>query len=308
LCISIYAYSAVSKLDVAFADVLGRTFLDELLSFVGASTDTWPTTARRLVALGFPLAELTVAVMLWVARLRHAGVLLAVTMHVLLILILGPLGLDHWPGVLVWNCFFIAFIPVLFTNTSTPWPSLCWSWRPSGLTSPPVGDDADNVPPARANPFAAMLVQWMMVAVLVLPLVESIGWWDHWPSWGLYASRNEQVQVFLAPGVRKRLPGDLARHVSASDTDWEQLRIDRWSLEALGAPIYPQARYQLGVAEAVAQQLGLDRQIRVVHRSEAARLTGERTETELDGRFEIQRAAEHHWFNAHPHTNSARID
>ena len=293
LCISIYAWSAISKLDVTFTDVLGRTFLDQLLSFAGLTSETWPTAARRLTALGFPLGELAVAVLLAVPRLRRVGVLLAIVMHVLLLLILGPLGLDHWPGVLLWNCFFVVFIPALFLDMSPRWLSRLVP-RSSTATI-----DA-NVPARRANPLLAMSVYWMMTAVVLLPALESSGYWDHWPSWGLYASRNEQVQVFLSPSVLERLPPDVARHVSESDTDWSRLRIDRWSLESLGAPLYPQARYQLGVAQAVASQWNLDRRIRVVHRGTAARISGERTDNELHGRFEIERMAGGYWLNARP--------
>ncbi|MEZ6073717.1 MAG: hypothetical protein R3C10_26425 [Pirellulales bacterium] len=301
--ISIYAWSALSKFDVTFADVSGRMFLEQLLSFAGASTESWSLAVRRIAAWVFPCGELAVAVSLALPRLRGMGVLLAMAMHLTLLVILGPFGLGHQPGVLLWNGFSSFSCPCCFPTVPV---RMAWNGCGNAFVSSLNHRFAPSRPldAARPNPFVAAIVSIMIVGVIALPAVESLGYWDHWLSWGLYANRNEQVQVFVAPGAVAQLPPDLADYVVDSGGDWPQLRIDRWSLDSLGVPIYPQGRFQLGVAEAVATENGLDRQIRVVYRGIANRQTGQRNVRQLNGRFEIQREAEDHRLNMHPHIST----
>ena len=103
-----------------------------------------------------------------------------------------------------------------------------------------------------------------MLAVMVLPLLQPTAWFDMWPSWGLYAPSAERVLLLVhrrerdsarrersaagvcrrAGGRRRCLAGRAARPLG-----------DR----ALGAPIYPQSRTQLGVAQAVIARYDLGR-------------------------------------------------
>ena len=81
---------------------------------------------------------------------------------------------------------------------------------------------------------------------------------------------------------------------------WVRLPIDRWSLATLGVPIYPQDRFQLGVALAIARDARLDRGIRVDLRSTADRYTGAREREVLLGRPALLRAADRFFFSAIP--------
>ena len=54
-----------------------------------------------------------------------------------------------------------------------------------------------------------------------------------------------------------------------------------WSLQTLGVPIYPQARYQLAVAEKLAREHKLGSAIRVIVRGVSDRWTGERSRAEV---------------------------
>ena len=104
-------------------------------------------------------------------------------------------------------------------------------------------------------------------------------WFDLWPSWGLYASSAERVTLLVHRREIDRLPDDLRRFVLPADDPldaWMTLRLDRWALEALGAPIYPQSRYQLGVAEAVIARYQLGHRARVIRWGLANRFTGKR--------------------------------
>ena len=79
-----------------------------------------------------------------------------------------------------------------------------------------------------------------------------------------------------------------------------KLRIDRWSLEALGAPVYPQDRFQVGVALALAEKYNLGQDIRVEIDSPANRWTGNRSTKVYQGAGAIRELAGQYRLNAFP--------
>lgn len=262
IVVSLYFHSAVSKFDLSFFDINGQEILKGLLGVVGATPETWPVPVRRIIAAALPTGELLAAVMLCIPRLRRLGLFVSLLMHVLLFAALGPFGLGHKPGVLLWNVFFIGQNLLLFG----------WLFR--------KGEDveltADSQRSGGLNP-PARCVRGIVALVILLPFLEPLGWFDHWPAWGLYASRPGRIQVWVSGDAVGDLPAEMRMHLGPARfrDDRCQLRIDRWSLEAVGAPIYPQNRYQLGVALAVARKY--DAEILVLDESDADRWTGKRT-------------------------------
>jgi len=124
---------------------------------------------------------------------------------------------------------------------------------------------------------------------------------DHWPSWGLYSPRNSRVvvRIYLSAGTKTNEIEDFF-HPQFDNAPFRVLDLNRWSLETLGVPIYPQQRYQLGVALAVAQKCNLDRAIEVDLLSMSDRLTGSRQRETLRGVEAIKMACQHYYFNAVP--------
>ena len=86
----------------------------------------------------------------------------------------------------------------------------------------------------------------------------------------------------------------------AGKSAWRELRIDRWSLEAVGAPIYPQDRFQVGVALAIAEKYDLGQDIRVEIDGPANRWTGRRTTEIYRGAEAIRKLVLQFRFNALP--------
>ena len=286
--VSFYFHSALTKLDYSFLHTLGQQFLGALAGIFGASLDSWSESARLAAAGALPGTELLIALGLCWRPTRLVALAAAVMLHVMLLVVLGPWGLDHKPGVLVWNVYFIVQDVLLFgLSTVTRWRHTCDNLSPIEVSSP-------------------RLSSGLICAVVLLPFLAPTAWFDIWPSWGLYAPSAERVQLLVHRREAEQLPGELQSFVEAmpgGEDTWLVVRLDRWSLESLSAPIYPQNRYQLGVAEAVIAKYGLLHRARVFRFDLADRFTGEREYTRFDGLAEVIGSAGEYYLNSRPRQN-----
>ncbi len=283
LVISIYFYSAITKLDQTFLTSMGPYFLDGLSWAIGWQPQGAQGPWAWWLPWAFPLGEITLAVgFLW-PRGRALVLSLSVMLHLTLLIILGPWGLNHQPAVLVWNAFFIVQNILLF--------------------GPPPRSNSPREP---VNPLVR-LAEGVFLAALILPLLEPLERFDIWPSWGLYAPRNQRVEVFICDSKVKNLPLVLRDRGSRRSLfeeaepqqEWLRFRLDLWSLQELAAPIYPQHRSQLGVAQALALRYQLGQGVRVIRYQTADRFSGKRESHLLQGTAELIDQAEDYWPNAH---------
>ncbi len=290
LLISIYAYSALGKLDFEFSHTVGQQMLSVVLRTVGVEPSKLPDTARLIIVASFPLAELAVAVGLalgtkWRRVQRIAGCI-AILVHIGLIAVLGPFGLNHRLGVLVWNAQVAIQAYWLFVAKQATAPS------PRPLRWP--------------RHWRERLGFGVIVTAIILPITERSGLWDHWPSWALYAPHSSRVKVEVAAAAVKKLPDSLRPLVAEPMLDeneiavWRDVPIGVWSLATLDTPIYPQARFQLGVAAQIAAEVDSDFQLRVTVLGTASRWSGLRREETFTSRQQLLNASKRFWLNSSP--------
>jgi hypothetical protein len=337
LVIGIYAWSAWSKLDRGFCVQHGPFLLEGLFKAIGlvGFMQAWPQKVTYTVAGFFPVFELLVAIGLSWSRTRRFAVLGAAMMHVGLLLALGPLGHDHRPGVLVWNAFFMVQNWILFgsqeNNEKQKRPlTLSPGAQGRGRLSPQgrgegiragsdfvidslettVAADSKTKPNSDGGTLgstglAVRAGNWfaksVVVAALCWPVLEPFGFCDHWPAWAVYAAKPERVTVFLAEEELSKLPQSMAQYLGARTVfdEWDPIRIDRWSLDAVYVPIYPQDRFQVGVALGLARDLRLN-SIRIVIDGPANWWTGKPDVREYVGLESVEKLADSYRFNARP--------
>jgi hypothetical protein len=145
----------------------------------------------------------------------------------------------------------------------------------------------------------------MVVVVSIMPCSERFGIWDHWPSWALYAPHSSRVRVEIASPSVPRLPASLATLIKPSANDeeaavWLQVPMDAWSLQTLDTPIYPQSRFQLGVARHIGSEINSEFQIRITILGTADRFTGQRKMLTLEGDERIAKSNDLFWLNSKP--------
>jgi hypothetical protein len=297
LTVSIYFYSALGKLDFEFLHSVGFQMLRVLFRLVGQDVGTIPLSMQLAMVATFPCVELAVAIGLTRRKSRRMAGFFAIGLHLILIVVLGPIGLGHRLGVLIWNALFAVQAYYLFVVPSVALPH----------QSDVRQSDAPNLSSWR-NRSMELVCRVMIAVVVFMPLTERFGLWDHWPSWALYAPHSSRVQVDVAAGSISRLPRELVALLlekpndeAYGDLDWVSVPIDAWSLQTLDAPIYPQARFQLGVARHIANEVDADFQVRVTILGSADRFTGHRQRKTLDTAFEIAEASiADYWLNSKP--------
>ena len=224
--ISIYFYSAIGKFDYQFIHSTGQEFLEVVLSWFGQS-DSISNLAKHRLTLLFPIGELLIAIGLMIRRTEKLAACIAILSHVALMLVLSPLGLGHrWP-VVIWNGLSILLVVWLFL-----------------LRRQAVGFGEHR--PTIATKFAVVFA----IVILVGPLLRPVQLWDHWLAWGLYSPSNSRVEVFVSDSSAARLKEPVGKYLVDSDVriGSKQFSLDRWSLESLGVPIYPQGRVQKAAA------------------------------------------------------------
>ena len=286
LVASIYFFSALSKLDRSFFDAGGGLIVEGLLRAVGRAGQVNADQQTLLVG-AVAVGELLIGLGLCWRRSRKFAWPASIAMHVALLIALGPWGADSQPGVLLWNGYFLLQNVLLFG----------WAGELSATDSTAVAP----APEAKTH-WAQWTVRGLAAFVILFPLTEPWGLCDVWPAWAVYATGPERLRVFVAPGDRERLPAALRPYVQAPrpEDDLCLVRIDRWSLDACRVPLYPQNRFRLGVALAIAEKSGLDNSIVVEIESAADRLRGTRTSRRLEGRAAIAAELERDWFNGFP--------
>ena len=287
LVAGIYIHSALSKVDVSFFDDHGELLLGGLLNALGLGNEFW-TERARLFAIGFfPAGELVIGIGLLVPALRRWALRGSYLMHALLLLTLGPLGLDHKPGVLIWNVFFIAQNRLLFRTA---------------LVTGEIQPDTDTNAAQAGNSGRRVIATGIVVVATLCPLLQNLGWFDAWPSWAVYSARPSLVAVMVAENRVEDLPPGLQEFVGPPQplTEWRPLNLDSWSFATLNCPIYPEERFRIAVIRAWATEGELGDDIQVDVRGAPNRWTGRREATEIAGVEDLQSFAERYRLNTTP--------
>ena len=274
--VSLYVWSAVSKLDITFLSERGPWLLTGMID--GLGLDAAMIAKHRLARLSWllPIGELAAAVLLAFRGTRSSGLVLAGLMHVALLVTLGPWGHHHHAGVLLWNLFFLVQNPLLF-------------WPGPAAPSSPEGERA------RLSGVAAVSRGVLLLAIAA-PALESCGWYDHWPAWAVYSDRPEVVRGWVPEAAILQLPPEI-RSAPEPLSDLCEIRLDAWSFSTRRCPVYPQGRYRLALLRALVHRISPAPDVRVVLESTPDRRSGKREAIELRGVEELDRACDRFWVN-----------
>lgn len=216
---SIYVWSGIHKLNLMFA----TEALPFLLRPLGQGVVSLAHPAWFLV----PITESAIGFLLLIGPMRKVGLTLAVSMHVLLLYLLGPLGLNYNSSIWPWNFWMIAFCLVLF-------------WKPSPSLLKPVFQDH--------------LGKAIFLLCGVLPALHFFGLWDTYLSASLYSEKALEGWIYLTETGYAHLPSDYKVNAIRSAPGQYRIGILEWGSRQLNVPPYPEARVFRAVAERLVQE------------------------------------------------------
>jgi hypothetical protein len=271
----IYVCAGLSRLGPSIDEGMSRELVSTALNLIGLGNRLQQGLVG-FVCTAMTVTETTVGVAILVPRTRRMGLCAAIAMHCTLLLLLGPVGLNHEAGVLLWNAFFVTFLSYLLLSDRTAGRQL------SGNEGPEEGV-------RRLQPATKMVAAW----VVLFPLSGLVGIADNWPAWQLYSPRPEVLQVFVHVDAKDQLPESVQSSIGSPLPldDWCPVRIDRWSLEQTYSAIYPEDRFQLAVAAKLVDSLQNAEDLRAVLKSPGIPDWWNRHETEFADGAAIQAAA-----------------
>ena len=268
----IYIFAAVSRFGPEIDSGISRRIVTSLLDMIGleavatqAQTVSWLCTLTTTT-------ELATGILLLVPRAQRIGTVFAVVMHVTLMAVLGPTGLNQYAAVVIWNGFLTPLVVLLYWNHT------------------------ERRLPHRFSVTVATAL------CFIWPALALFGITDNWTGWQLYSPRPEVLQLQIHSDAVSELPSSVIPCVGQPDPfeEWCSVRIDRWSLQSTGVPLYPQARFQLAVAEAVTGNISNDDHVRARLLTPGKLRWWNRTTTKFANRLEITQNQNDHWLNCRP--------
>ncbi|MEC9092246.1 MAG: hypothetical protein VX438_06040 [Planctomycetota bacterium] len=280
ILVTIYLFSAISKFDYQFITTTGRTMFHTLTGWIGLESPAWDASLLNFCVFCLPCAEMLIGLGLCFSATRATAVVAGFAMHVSLLLILGPLGLGHAESVLVWNGLLIFQLGLLY------WPV---KRNPSAVRQ--------SEKPVKVS----VTYRLMVILLLAAPVLEKLDLADHWPAWELYAPRTSRCRIWIVDWKIPLLPSSVQKHVRAKRVNSDgpqllrELDLSRWSIDSLNVPVYPQDRFQLGVAIHIVKRLNLEQGFQVKLQSAANRWTGERKTLTLTNLKALQEKKGEFW-------------
>lgn len=226
---AVYVWSGVQKCNVGFYQEVVPFFLQPMTGWLWAGL----VPVAKVALMATPLVEMAIGVGLWVPRLRRAAVVLAVVVHGVALLVLGPLGHKHNLVVWPWNVAMGLLVVILFpaVRVGDNWRELRRSW--AGLVG--VG------------------------LVVVLPVLSFVGVWDSYLSFSLYSGNLSKADMFVSTALAERLPPQVQKMLNpmAANYDVERqgpwvVNHQGWAVLQLGVPPLPEPRGYRAVGRYVA--------------------------------------------------------
>src|SRR5579883_117719 len=221
-----YLFSGLQKLNQNFIQ-------NDFPWIVSPVTEVVPAAAPALQWLGMaaPFIQIAFALGLLTHRFRWMSLIAAVGMHVFILGMFGPLGLNWnniiWP----WTTAMALLDILLFSGSQK------FSWR--------------DVLFSGRHPYHAAI----LVVFIGLPILSFANSWDSYLSAALYSGNLTEGAIYLNDRGRDALPESFRPYLVHTADDTNVINIQRWAIEDLNVTPYPEARVYKKIARDVCAHL-----------------------------------------------------
>lgn len=211
LIIALYIWSGLNKLNVYYIDHSFPYLMD-------AFTWTKGLGQNSLFALLTGLLEVAIGIGLALPKIVKLATGFAVFLHLIILLILGPLGLGENEVIWPWNIAMIVLVILLFK--SLPFNGITTLWNSNSLAK-------------------IMMVLWAF-----MPLLNTVDLWDEALSFKMYSGTNPEGILFSEAIDSDCLPQSIKVYYtrSGNQVEEERIMIDDWALMEMKTPPYVSER------------------------------------------------------------------
>jgi hypothetical protein len=219
---STYILSGFQKMNAGFVG-------DVFPWLVQPITHVAPFLTSPLYVFGFiaPFVQVGFGVGLLTKRFRRVSVLLAVAMHIFILAMIGPWGLDWNSVVWPWTLAMMAFDLLLFAGAED------FSFR-------------EVLWPGKS------LFHWLVLLLFgILPIFSFFNLWDSDLSAALYSGNLTEGNIYLSDIGKSALPRGLQQYVTHVSPNNNVLDIKNWALGDMNIIEYPETRVFKTIAKSL---------------------------------------------------------
>ncbi len=215
--ISVYFFSGLSKMNVAFSQYLQH----QLVSLGIFKVKSSYSYNLLLYHLGYLLGliEMLLGIGLAFKRTMKTGAVLLICMHVDILIFLGPFSINYNAIIWPWNVVMILCIYLLFINRS----AVVLSKR-------------------------SLTIGFNKIFILffgLLPFLNFFGYWDYFLSSSLYSYKPPQMYICIRDTVNTKelIPFYTKKeNTFMCDSNSALLSVWSWSMQEMNVPAYPEIR------------------------------------------------------------------
>ena len=222
---STYIFSGLQKMNLNFIE-------NDFPWLVQPITNVFPSSADlfHYVGMAVPFVQVAFGIGLLTKRYRRISLLAAVSMHLFILAMFGPAGLD-WNNVIwPWTTAMALFDILLFAGKAE------FSFREVVWTT--------------HRYHAAVLVVFA-----IFPFLSFFNYWDLYLSAALYSGNLTEAQIYTTDAGKASLPAAIRSRLVHTSSDTNVLNIQRWAIEDLNVTPYPETRVYRRIAKDVCNQL-----------------------------------------------------
>lgn len=214
----IYIFSGIQKFNSFFASETFNWMLGPLENIFSSRQMTLFYKLGKVV----PYVEVFIGIGLLFRPLRFIALPMVITLHIFILIMLGPLGKSYnyviWP----WNIIMILLDLLLFSKVQQE-----RFFDISFL-------------------FKGMSFYIVITLMLIFPIFSLNNKYDSYLSSSLYSANTSDCKLILSDNAYNKLPYYI-RHFATKDPDFNFLYIKHWALEELKTPCVPEYRIFEGV-------------------------------------------------------------
>ena len=212
---STYFYTGFQKINSHFLSIVWRRTILE--SFFQLPTSISQT--QIAIRLGYlvPILEISFGLGLLFKKLQNKIIVLLVLMHVFILVVISPWGINYNHVVYPWNMQMIVFL-LLFYNKNI--------------------DVLPIFKPSKPN------LNWVTLAAwIIMPAINFLGYWDYFFSSSLYSGRIDSCLIRIKnppPNFVLAKFYEPPKHTDSANT--KTIVIQNWAMQEFNTPSCPQAR------------------------------------------------------------------